>query len=212
MNEDFDHGLGEIDGGDDERVYSAPFEDESFADSEDDESLAATQEAFEQERRNLDEAVSAYRGADLRDDGHEAEREELQGNGLLWWRDTSLLAAHHGMADLFDELLTQFDRSKELIESGVPEETMTVHLPLNFFTGPMVLAGLQLLGLYVPELRETIARILKTFPFPVATEEETALIDETIKSLMEKRTEEFVAHLRDSRDEDDDAELGLGLN
>lgn len=152
----------------------APPDDPAAAIGDDD--AAATQAAIEAEHEARDEALSE-------DDGHDAEREELFGNGLLWWRDTSLLDAHLAMESLFEEVLSDFDSSKQLIEHGLAEDTMSVEMPLTFISGPLVLAGLQLLGLFAPNLRETIADIIKSFPFAVATPEEEAAIAAVMESV-----------------------------
>lgn len=205
----------------DEFEYGFGEEQEQELPDEDLEALGITEEALAAERDEKDAAASDFA---RRNDGHDDEREALHGNSLLWWRDDSLIAAHRAMADLFEEALMDFDRAQLLVSEGVNEETMRIELPLNFLTGPMVVAGLQVLGLFVPEFRSTITQLLKDFPFPVATEEETAEINAAIERLETKaraKAEELVAEIRRRAAESiqaeqdaslGDANLGLGLN
>lgn len=200
-------------------AFEEPFGEQMSKLDAEDASLAATEEALQAEREKLDEALSEYHGANLADP-HADEREELHGNSLLWWRDTSLLNAHVAMGDLFDEALVDFDRAKMLLGEGVNPNTMHVELPLNFVTGPLVLCGLQLLGLHVPEFRDEIAALIKAFPFPVATEEETAEVEAAITRLEEKARaradairQEIIQRMQAEQDANlGDSELGLGLN
>jgi hypothetical protein len=186
-----------------EIAYAAQHEDESLADAEEDEDLAATQEAFERQK--------LARDADLSDN----LIDEL-GHDLVWRYDTSLRDAHSAMADLFDEVLAKYDSVTACIDEGAPADAIPAVLRLNWRTGPMVLASIQLMGLFVPELREEIVGILRGFETPTATADERAAIEAAAEQVSKKRLAELNDEIRkllsNAPGNLDDAELGLDLN
>lgn len=164
------------------------------------EEVAETQKALDAERDAIDAAQEEHDAAlDL--DGHEQEREELHGNGLLWWRDTSLFDAHVAMGDLFEEALMTLDRTNALIDAGLDPGTMSVETVLTMKTGPLVISALQLLGLFVPELREECAQFIKDIEFSVATPEENEAIEAAIERVNEATRERVRNALQKAADE-----------
>lgn len=171
---------------------------------QEDESLAATQEAFE--RR------AAARDADLSDDdGKQALIDEL-GVRLAWWEDTSLTSAHVVMSEMFGKLLDEHDMAQVLIANGAPADALPAELHLNWITGPLVMNALQLLGLFVPELREEIVNLFRVIPRPVETEEEREAIEHAMSKVKAQARAALAAMFESAKEEVEDAELGLGLN
>ena len=193
---------------DDDRAYEAA-RDEDLGDET--EELAATEEALAEERDERDEAASE----EITD-----PREEYHGNALSWWRDTSLLDAFAVMAEVIAEVEQQHGHAEMLVEEGVPDDTMTSTLSVNFRTGPVIFGALQFFGLWVPELRDTCAELIASLHPPEPTEEETAAIEaayERIKAKMaeerERQEEEFQRMLAEQEQAAlDNAELGLNPN
>ena len=158
-----------------------------------DESLASTQDALDEERDEIDAAASEFSGIEAyatAEDQYDAEAKAL-GFRLAWWRDTSLLEAHQAMARIFEQALGTADMVKALRESGLPSDVMEVPYALNMENGPLVMAGLQLLGIYMPELREEIKRALSSIPEPEPTDEEKEALEQAQNVLMGRQADAF---------------------
>lgn len=181
------------------------FEEGDHSDADDavdalDEELAATQAALDEERAKVDEET-----ADIGDffvDEHAAEAEEL-GFRLAWWEDTSLFAANRTMGKLFGQLLDSHDTCLALRGVGLSEDTMVVDWKLDQETGPLVMTALQLLGIFIPELRDAIKKTLGSIPIPKATEAEEAAMQEAYEELSKIRADAWVKDLSDIPSEPD---------
>ena len=193
---------------DDDRAFEAA-RDEGLGDET--EELAATEEALAEERDERDAAASE----EVTD-----PREEYHGNALAWWLDTSLLDAFTVMAEVIAEVEQQHGHAEMLVEEGVPAETMTSTLSVNFRTGPVIFGALQLFGLWAPELRDTCAELIAALQPPEPTEEETAAIEaayarieEKMAEERERQAEEFQRMMAEQeQDALDNVELGLDPN
>lgn len=113
-----------------------------------------------------------------------------------WDKDTSLLDAHVVMAKIFEQALKHHDTVKALRGVGLPEDILGELIEVNMETVPLIMAGLQLLGLYMPELRPSIAKTLGLFKEPTPTDEELAVIEDAYVKLADKRIDELEARLR----------------
>lgn len=168
----------------DARIYGAQFEDESLEEAEADESLAATQEALEEEHAEIDAAASlaehiAPYGAhgetlDPRDP-HAAQR-ELLGGDLAWWAEDNDVPPLDIASDVMNGACGYVGHLRALAEHGLPLDAMKATVVLNHLTGPLVMAALQVLGTLHPHLREDITSIIREIndATPVATEDEQA--------------------------------------
>ena len=191
---------------DDDRAFEAA-RDEDLGDEV--EELAATEEALAEERDERDAAASEE-AADPRD--------QYSGNSLAWWQDTSLLDALSVMAKVIAEVQQQHGHAEMLVEEGVPADTMTSTLSVNFRTGPVIFGALQLFGLWAPELRDVCAELIASLYPPEPTEEEAVAIEaayDRIKEKRERQAEEFQRMMEEEDQEQaraDDAELGLDPN
>lgn len=130
----------------------------------------------------------------------QAERDERDaelGYALAWEQDTSLIAAHRVMSKLFDQLLDAITITRGLQAGGLPKDVQTVQMPLDRISGPLVMTGLQLLGLYFPELREEIKATLRSIPRPTATDEEKEQIQAAIDELDRMEAEASLAVVKE---------------
>lgn len=175
--------------------------------------IAEAELARQQEQEERDAAASE---APL--DPHALEREELHGIDLVWWHDDSFFAALNAMGAMFNGLLTDIDKARALIAEGAPESMMVTQQRLDWITGPMVVVGLQLLGIYVPELRDEIAKLLKNFEYAVATEEEVEILMSAATRMEEKARAKIKAAVEAARaaaermQGEQDAWLGIDPN
>lgn len=153
---------------------------------------------------DLEETEKALQAERDERDEHVAEREEL-GFPLLWWRDNSLLEAHQAMGDLFDATLCAVSLAKALRTVGLTEDAQTVVMKLNLVSGPLVASGLQLLGMYFPELREEITATLASIPISSPTDDEASKIKAALAELERREAEVLEKNLRRLQDENFDA-------
>lgn len=165
---------------DDERVYSAAFEDESLADSADEESQAATQEALDAERDEIDAAASQVLDYDgptdnlgEAEDPH-AEEREIIGTGLAWWAEENDTPPLDIVVDLANQACGYVGHLRALSEYGLPLNAMPAQITLDHLSGPLVLAGLQILGTLHAHVREDVKAVIKLIvdATPEATDEE----------------------------------------
>jgi len=108
------------------------------------------------------------------------KREELGGMGLAWWEDNSLFTGLGVLGKVLDSAVDTVESIEAMIEAGMPAEIMQTDVPVTLLSGPIILSGLQTLGLFEPRLRRHIEAVMRTFAdcLPEPTEEEQTLLTE----------------------------------
>lgn len=189
----------------DEKVYAASFEDVPFETVElgSDEQLAETQAALDAERDEIDAAASE----DVLDapyGDHQAEFVELGGIALAWWREEggkeAPISIGFNLAGDIEDYLNHLD---QLVRLGFPPAGLAAPVMLDIRTGPVTLAALQFLGVFVPSLREDLRDIIKAISdsIPEANDEEEAAMDTAQAALAAERRNDML---------DAFANMGLG--
>ena len=166
-------------------TYEPP--EDYFADESEDE-LAATQEALEEERAEIHTAASEAPIAEVELDEHDMERLEL-GFGLAWWRDESLLDGLGAITSVVEQAIETSLYAKEYRDNGLHADVLARQFTVDPVSGPLLMCGLQILGIFAPELRDLIRDTLKSFESPVPTEEEQKRLDEVAEIVFAAREE-----------------------
>lgn len=127
--------------------------------------------------------------------------EKSEGVPLLWWleedggRALDLLPEAARMAY---EYIGYMDL---LVENGVPPEGVTpVDVTLDLRTGPLVIAGLQVLGLLEPRVRPAAAALIADISsrIPDATDEEQEVMRQANDAIDQQQSSNVVDFLRAS--------------
>lgn len=166
-------------------TYEPP--EDYFADESEDD-LAATQEALDEERAEIDAAASEAPIAEVELDEHDMERLEL-GFGLAWWRDESLLDGLGAITSVVEQAIETSLYAKEYRDNGLHADVLARQFTVDPVSGPLLMCGLQILGIFAPELRDLIRDTLKSFESPVPTEEEQKRLDEVAEIVFAAREE-----------------------
>jgi hypothetical protein len=169
-------------------TYEPP--EDYFADESEEDlaAMAATQKALDEERAEIDAAASEAPIAEVELDEHDMERLEL-GFGLAWWRDESLLDGLGAITSVVEQAVETSLYAKEYRDHGLPAEVLARQFTVDPITGPLLMCGLQILGIFAPELRELIRDALKSFEAPVPTEDEQKQLDEVAEIVFAAREE-----------------------
>lgn len=150
-------------------------------DDEADERLARSQEALQQAGQHRDEVLSEEAQAmraygDPPEDPFAAKRESL-GFDLAWWAEHG----EHGtppldiVVDLANQACGRTHYMRDLERFDYDPSTSIGEIALDAVTGPLVVAGLQILGTLHSHIRDEIEAVLKTIydAVPDATDENT---------------------------------------
>jgi len=152
--------------------------------------LAAEQEAVD---AAMSEAERVFKTLQIGD--HSAE--EL-GFGLAWWEEDEGVPPLDIAVALTNEACSYASQVKELAEHGLPLTAASSTITLNHFNGPLVVGGLQLLGVLHPHLRDDVKGIIKMISeqVPDATDEEERLMEAAIESINAEKAERFKEALK----------------
>lgn len=108
----------------------------------------------------------------------------------------------HVAVDLIDEIAGYVRNMTALYEAGLPEDTMTASVAFNMLNGGLLIGSLQLAGIYAPSLRPHLDKLLAGIhnAMPVATPEQTELVEGLVKKIALERVEEFKASMAQTED------------
>lgn len=158
------------------------------------EQRARTQAGLADEQAAVDAAMSeaekVFKTLQIGD--HSAEELEL-GFGLAWWEEDEGVPVIDIAVALTNEACSYASHVKRLAEHGLPLSTASSQITLNHFSGPLVVGGLQLLGVLHPHLRDDVKAIIKGISeqVPDATDEEERLMSEAIESINAEQANMF---------------------
>lgn len=138
----------------------------------------ATEEALAKERDEIDAAASEapYRpSADDLPEAHTEDRENL-GFDLAWWAEEDGMPNIDIAVNVANNACGIVGYVHDLQRHGYPEDAMQGDVTLDSISGPLVSAGLQILGTLHPHLRNDIEQTLKAIhkglPEPTEAEQE----------------------------------------
>jgi hypothetical protein len=144
-----------------------------MADVLEDESLAATQTAYEEEREKSYQYLHGGQG-------HDEEFEQI-GVALSWWRLENGESTLDVLAGLAQEGIGYISNIESLYEYGFPRGSLEGTVKLDIENGPLAILALQVLGTLVPNLRPNVTTLItaitSSIPLEATPEEEQAIMD-----------------------------------
>lgn len=178
---------------DDAPTYRDDDEFETDVEAENDESTAVTQDAFDRERAEIEEASSE----DVALIGHDRDAIEAYGFKPAWWGEENGLPVLDIAVDVANQICGYVGHVKDLERHGWSSDALPGELTLGSLSGPVVFAALQILGTVHPHLREEIVPLLVAVKaaMPEPTEAETeaynAAEDALAAEFLEEQREAF---------------------
>ena len=167
-----------------------------------DEAIAAAQEAQKAYRDERDKAIS--------DDEFEHRKfVKEHGFSLAWWRDESLAEGWHALYDVVNNVFDKTAYGNALYSHGLDRSVLTSSLSLDAVSGPLVMAALQMLGIWVPSLRPDIEAVLISIPKPDPTEDEKGQVAEAQQRILGEQTELLASELAKLQEDNGDAGISL---
>lgn len=127
--------------------------------------------------------------------------EKSGGIPLLWWLEEDGRRVLNLLPEATRTAYEYIDYMDMLVKHGVPEKGVTpVDVTLDIRTGPLVIAGLQVLGLLEPRVRAAAALLIADISsrIPDATDEEEEVMRQANDAIDQQQSSNVVDFLRAS--------------